>query len=667
MIACYPIPYPDELWYSICARFSDRMRFPTETGAMLALHGYRTAVATVDLPHRVNSVVSQLPAGHPCTVDAFIDHHTALPYYSPFLPTSRCADARRVMADGSEPSIRARCGLCTSRVRPPKFFRGCPVCDRANRRQYGETYWHRLFQLPGVEVCPIHEVFLVRSDVRLDPLEIRHQYISAESQRLTTATHAIDQHDPAHQNLLGLAKDVDWLLRQERLNPGLNFLHQRYHEVLAQKGLATRVGNVRVGDLRREVVAFYGPRLLELLQCSLPTKRGDDWLVCLLRNSSSAVTPLRHLLLLRALDAKLERFFYPQRFPDIIAKAPAQAGLWPCLNPVCEHRNKLSISQAHVQPSDSNGAQHPVIKCPHCGYAYQVRDGAEQPTQATRVIDRGPIWTKVLRQQWADPKLTLRQMATTLEVDSMTVKYQAAKLGLAFPREGKRRITKRGVYVTKQRDPEKEIRTRRQAWLEIRRKRPAAGVKEIRSKAPALYAWLYRNDRAWLAQNQPPRLRPAVTLAYIDWAKRDAELAPQIATAALRLRNRSGKPQRITVTAIGRVLGKQALFESALAKLPLTRSVINGVIESSEDFAARRVYAAAARLRKAEGAFPRWKLIRAAGLYRQIEGLPKIQAALDCEMRPFVNVTIIPDGDSVPQGRIRHSVRKASHISGLSQ
>jgi hypothetical protein len=547
-------------------------------------------------------------------------------------------------------------------VRPPKFFRSCPACDRANRRQYGETYWRRLFQLPGVEVCPTHEVFLARSDVRLDPLEIRHQYISAESQRLATATHAIDRHDPAHQILLGLARDVDWLLRQERLNPGLDFLHRRYHEVLARKGLATRAGNARVGDLRREVIAFYGARLLELLQCSLPTDRGDDWLVCLLRYSSSAVASLRHLLLLRALDVKLERFFYPQRFSEVAERVPALAGPLPCLNPVCEHPDKLSIGQVRTQPSDANETGYLVVGCPHCGYTYQVRDGAEEPIRPVRVIDRGPTWTKVLRQQWADPTLTLRQMAITLGVDPMTVKYQAAKLGLAFPREGKRRITKRGVYVEKQRDPEKAVNTHRQAWIELRRKKPAAGIKEIRSHSPALYAWLYRNDRAWLAMNQPTRLKPAVTLVHVDWPKRDMELAGQIATAAFHLKNRPGKPRRITVTAIGRALGKQALFEASLAKLPLTRSVINGVIESAEDFAARRVYAAAARLREKEGAFPRWRLVRAAGLYRQLECLPKVNAALEIETRPFVKVLIIRDRDSVHQGPIRPSSRGQFHL-----
>lgn len=644
MIACFPIPYPDELWYSLCARFSDRMRFPTETGSMLALHGRRTAVAMVDLPHNLHFVVSQLPPGHPCAVDTLIDHHTSLPYYSPFLPTSRYADARRVMADGSESSLRVRCGVCTNRVRPPQFFRSCPACDRANRAEHSETFWRRLFQLPGVEVCPIHEVFLFRSDVRLDPLEIRHQYISAESQRLATATPAIDQHDPVHRILLGLARDVDWLLHMERLNPGLDFLYRRYREVLASKGFMTRAGCVRVRELRRQFVAKCGPRLLELLQSGLRADKRDDWLICLLRNSSSAMAPLRHLLLLRILDVELDRFFDPAWSYRPVLRASPPTGPWPCLNPVCQYRNKPTIGQAHSRPIVSNGTRRLVMTCPHCGYAYQPRDEGEQPIQPMRVIDRGPVWTNVLRQQWADSALTLRQMAITLGVDAMTVKSQAAKQGLAFPREGKRRIAMGGVYVRKQRDPERVKRNHRQAWVGLRRTNPNVGIKKIRSIAPALYAWLYRNDRRWLEENKPPRLKPAVTHSFLDWAKRDLDLAPQIATAALRLKNRPGKPRQVTVTAIGRVLGKQALFEASLAKLPLTRTVIKGAIESAEDFAARRVYAAGARLRKEVGAFPRWKLIRAAGLYHEIEDLPKVRAALACQTRPFVEVTIIGDG-----------------------
>src|SRR5690348_2230598 len=199
MIAYFPDPYPDELWYSVCARFSDRMKFGTETGAMQALYGSRYAVATAGLPHRLGSLVSQLPNGHQCTVDRIIDHLSFLPYYGPFLRTSTYRSVRGLMAKGSDSSLLLRIGACTNRVRPPKFFRTCPVCDTENRKKYSETYWRRLFQLPGVEICPQHATFLESSDIRLDPLPTRHKYFSAESAHLGGATHQINSKDPAHQ------------------------------------------------------------------------------------------------------------------------------------------------------------------------------------------------------------------------------------------------------------------------------------------------------------------------------------------------------------------------------------------------------------------------------------------------------------------------------------
>jgi len=129
------------------------------------------------------------------------------------------------MEDGTKPSVRVRCGACTNRVRPPKYFRSCPICDLENREKNRETYWRRLFQLPGVEVCPIHNVFLEPSDIRLDPLSNRHKYFSAESARLVADNHPINPKDPAQVILARLTRDVEWLLRQEYLNLGLDVLH----------------------------------------------------------------------------------------------------------------------------------------------------------------------------------------------------------------------------------------------------------------------------------------------------------------------------------------------------------------------------------------------------------------------------------------------------------
>src|SRR5207245_1104011 len=116
----------------------------------------------------------------------------------------------------------------------------------------------------------------------------------------------------------------------------------------------------------------------------------------------------------------------------------------------------------------------------------------------------------------------------------------------------------------------------------------------------------------------------------------------------------------------GRALGKQSLFEAALAKLPLTRSVIKNVLESDVDFAVRRVHAAAARLRQVGLPFPRWKLVKAAGLHYRLERNPKVKAAIDYEMRPFVPVRFIRNGEATPRGLARRVGPKLSRLRPMA-
>lgn len=50
-------------------------------------------------------------------------------------------------------------------TRTPLHFRVCPFCVRVDREQFGEPYWHRIHQVPGVLACPHHSVYLENSSV----------------------------------------------------------------------------------------------------------------------------------------------------------------------------------------------------------------------------------------------------------------------------------------------------------------------------------------------------------------------------------------------------------------------------------------------------------------------------------------------------------------------
>jgi hypothetical protein len=168
-------------------------------------------------------------------------------------------------------------------------------------------------------------------------------------------------------------------------------------------------------------------------------------------------------VLLTALDVDSEQFFTTGQPEQPAQVAPTPASPWPCLNPVCEQRDTPTLNQAERQAPDSNGTVHLIIRCLQCGFAYRLRDGDEMPVRATHVVDSGPTWKNLLRQQWGDTSITLRQMAKMLGVDPKTVKQRAIDLGLRFPRPGKRPVTKRGLYVPKRRDHAKRLKDHRRA------------------------------------------------------------------------------------------------------------------------------------------------------------------------------------------------------------
>jgi hypothetical protein len=89
MMSRFPDAYPDELFYSIAARFADRMQHLRQAAPMHALFGARHGVPAIELPHKLELLVSALPPGNNYTAEMLIDQHTLLPYYAPFLAEKR--------------------------------------------------------------------------------------------------------------------------------------------------------------------------------------------------------------------------------------------------------------------------------------------------------------------------------------------------------------------------------------------------------------------------------------------------------------------------------------------------------------------------------------------------------------------------------------------------
>ena len=624
MITLFPAACEDELDFSIFARYCARKPYHSKRAFVEEIFGKDTAVATIGLTSNIEYFIGELAPGHSYNAENFINQHTLLPYHALFLEPDQVSRLREDMCADNGPGLHMRAGLMASRIPLPPFLKLCFDCIEYDRHNYGFCYWHRKHQPFGVEVCATHNIPLIQTHVSTTNRQTRYEFITAE--QAIKEMHPLTPPAPTsfHHLLAAIAGSVAWALEQQCWSPGLATIHTQYHALLEQHGLATAHGHVRIAGLLQHFHAKYPADIQRHLQCELSENSTDTWLTRLVRKPKHAQHPLYHLLLMLLLDQSAESFFKLTVEPKAFGDGP-----WPCLNPVCDAFHQLIILSCATQRSRYTNEQPVgIFECPQCGFTYAQtwKPEATDSFHRQRIVNVGPAWEAWLSNRWGDGAYSLRGLARKLGVDSNTITKHAARLELSFPRPGSRSaapLQQQGIQSNDdRRNPY------RRAWLQALREHPNAGMKFIRSIVPAkIYTWLYRNDHDWLIQHYPQYRIESTRINRIDWNERDRNLSTQIYTAAQAIRALSGKPKQITVAALGQHLGQLALLQRHLDKLPLTRAVIEEVIETRTFWAVRRIQYVIDQSSQENIQLQRWELIRAAGVERLAEE-PIVREAL---------------------------------------
>lgn len=614
----FPTPHPDELLYSLCARFSARVGYSNAKAVPEELFGTGGASATIDLPNNLGYLSAALPAGSSLTPERLINRHTLLPFFSAFLTPERVLQLEADMRGGRGQAGYMRSGVMASRIPTPRYLRFCPACTQEDRRLSKEAYWHRTHQISGVEVCPIHGIFLEESGVSRRAGRDNLQFIAADEAVRALPPRRIDPSDRDHQALLQVARDAAWLLEHPISGSELSRLHGRYLRLLAERGLATYTGCIHVPQLLGEFTRHYSPTLLQRVHCKLTysDQTKTNWLLKLVRPPKNAQHPLYHLLLIQFLGCTAEEFFRLSEESGPFGKGP-----WPCLNPAAAHYRQPVILKC--QPGDRLRYGKPTGKfsC-ECGFAY-VRTGPdsapEDRFQVGRIISFGQAWESELKQLWRDSSLSISEVGRRLGVDPLTVRRHAARLELSLSRSDKRlKPLPRAAQLkgkTASAAWENKRRGCRSKWLSTMKPRREVTLKALRRKLPREYTWLRQNDSEWLERHKPRRQRRYLPTASVEWKRRDAEYAAAVRAAASRLKEAPGRPVRVTKTAIGRALGTITLLRQKLHKMPLTAQVLAGAVETREQYAVRRVRWAADLYFQENALLREWQLVMRANVY----------------------------------------------------
>jgi hypothetical protein len=511
-------------------------------------------------------------------------------------------------------SVHAFAGALTIKLRS-QLLRYCIECASEDRSKWGETYWHRIHNVTGVEVCPTHDVFLVDSTVPIRRDSNREIFVTAEKSipqrgsqptKSTNATYGI------------LAKGLAWLLQQPNLSCERSVNANRYGRLLLEKGFATFTGKVRVSKLEDALRGYYSPDLLAVLQSEVD--RNNGWSMAMTQpRFKRSQPPYRHLLVLNLLGCSFADFF---SLPGTSFK-PFGLAPWPCLSRASQHFKKSVVGNCRVRMA-TDGTSRPlgIFKCT-CGFVYS-RLGPDKSRDDRfrfhRIRAYGPVWiTKMKRLLFIEGR-SRKETAVELGVSRRTIENVLAKLPES-----------KALSAGKHRVLTATLKERRSQWCAAVKKHPNLSRNKLREIAGnVVYHTLIRNDRKWLELHSPPRQpRGGTNPARINWIERDRDFAAKAASIALTIMAAPGRPVRASATLIARRLCGLEVLYSRPECLPMTKTAIAEVAETIHDFAIRRLRWAADSYESERLNFTAGQLKARAALSCSVGKNPRVVAVIN--------------------------------------
>lgn len=165
MIVQFPQFYPDELVYSLLARYYTQTGYMRYVFAAEDLFLSKTVRPDVDFlnqytPEALEMLTREL------TMEQIVEKHTMFPYYGQFLNRDRKERAFQALVQ-MKGNYHNLLPMPKQKNGEGRYLRYCPVCAKEDREKYGETYWHRIHQMPGICVCPEHGCHLSESTVKI--------------------------------------------------------------------------------------------------------------------------------------------------------------------------------------------------------------------------------------------------------------------------------------------------------------------------------------------------------------------------------------------------------------------------------------------------------------------------------------------------------------------
>lgn len=164
MLTHFPMPLPDEWWYSVLCRYYISAGVQEHGIVKKELFGRADAHMGTLFPNgSLAAVVNRLPRTVFCFQDVLLNN-TPFKYYVRFYPKGGREYLMKYLSEGGTPQLTH---LWRSYGRENWKPRYCPMCATEDADAYGEPYYHLSHQIPMVSVCQKHHCKLKLVDKHL--------------------------------------------------------------------------------------------------------------------------------------------------------------------------------------------------------------------------------------------------------------------------------------------------------------------------------------------------------------------------------------------------------------------------------------------------------------------------------------------------------------------
>lgn len=537
---------------------------------------------SLDLPESILQFFQSTKHIVDWTLQSIINDHTLYGFYKAFFTEGKRTNVLNAMIYGADGNIHKLAGINTTSLKRPTFPHFCPVCAQRDLSIFGQAYWHRIHQIPGIQICPEHQCLLREYQPTLEEMRGRKYYMlrpAMISQSLS------EVRANACTSMLVVAREFEKILRG---NTKFDVNGINYAPSLLQKGYYDK-NRLRRTELCNQFQEFYRHTSNPLVKTLV--SECYHWVGTLVIKPQSVFNPHQHILFNQFISS-----LKPLVFPRL--EHPFGNGPWPCFNKVSNHYLKPVVISMNHHINKTNGRVVGVFTC-SCGmiYSKSFTRKKKKVVEYIQVQEYGDLWKKKLNE-CISAGLQMRQTAIVLGTSSQTI-YRLIK------RKPKKNLAN------------KKLKTKRGQWNKALKKFPFNCYTQARTRYPALYSWLYRADKEWLlATNLGANERANGIQLRFDWSKADDELCEEIKKAVSKIKGEAPE-RRIGKINIAKLVSKgKYIISTTMDRLPKSKEYLAKNTETTYDYQVRRIREAILKLTKTGKSITKWNVLRLASISR---------------------------------------------------